>query len=209
MPAGFLPAGFLPAGFFAAAFGNGAFAAAFAGFFAVFFAVGVFRDACAGRLLAPCPEGVDTAQEVTERGKQSKKAAFRACLGSAAEPVSYAYSQVWSIQRGRRINAGAVQGKFALRVAPATPPGESVALSHDAAGLLSVRRGGGALKPRHPGSKLYAAAAMRRNGSFQSLHSAQCVYTQSHAYTVKISTTYSYLYNKLSLCLFMKQNRYL
>ena len=63
-------------------------------------AAGVFRDACAGRLLAPCPASVDTSQEVMERTKQSKKAAFKACLGSASEPVSYAYSQVWSIQKG-------------------------------------------------------------------------------------------------------------
>ena len=57
--------------------------------------------------------------------------------------MSYAYSQVWSIQRGRRIDAGQVQGKFALREAPTTPASEASGLSHDAAGLLSVRRGGG------------------------------------------------------------------
>ena len=35
--------------------------------------------------------------------------------------------QVWSIQRGRRINAGAVQGKFAQRIPPATPRDEAAA----------------------------------------------------------------------------------
>jgi len=47
------------------------------------------------------------------------------------------------VQKGKRIGAGAVQGKFVMRVPPTTPPTESAGLSHDAAGLLSVRRGGG------------------------------------------------------------------
>jgi cyclophilin family peptidyl-prolyl cis-trans isomerase len=106
-------------------------------------AVAAFKSACAGKLDVPCPTDVDTTEELTERGKQSKKAALKACLGSASEPLSYSYSQVWSIQRGKRIGAGAVQGKFALRKAPVTPLSESVVLTHDAAGLLSVRRGGG------------------------------------------------------------------
>jgi cyclophilin family peptidyl-prolyl cis-trans isomerase len=135
-------------------------------------AVTAFRAACAGQLYAPCPEEADISGEVMERGKQSKKAALRSCFGSASEPVSYAFSQVWSyallealqpclsaprrlltrhysrparrrIQKGKRIGAGAVQGKFAMRVAPTTPSSESGSLSHDAAGLLSVKRGGG------------------------------------------------------------------
>ena len=106
-------------------------------------AVAIFRAACAGQLASPCPTEVDTSTEVMERSKQSKKAALKACLGYEAEPVTYAYSQVWSIQRGRRVDAGAVQGKFAMRVAPVTPRTEAAALTHDAAGLLSVRRGGG------------------------------------------------------------------
>lgn len=106
-------------------------------------AVTAFRAACAGQLYVPCPEEADISGEVMERGKQSKKAALRSCFGSASEPVSYAFSQVWSIQKGKRIGAGAVQGKFAMRVAPTTPSSESGSLSHDAAGLLSVKRGGG------------------------------------------------------------------
>ena len=105
--------------------------------------VNIFKGLCAGALAAPCPVDVDMSAEVMERGKQSKKAALRACVGSEDTPVGYAYSTVWSIQRGKRIDAGAVQGKFALRVAPTTSLSESAALSHDAAGLLSVRRGGG------------------------------------------------------------------
>ena len=106
-------------------------------------AVRTFRQLCAGTLQAPCPVDVDLSSEVMERTKQAKKAALRACQGAEGTPVSYAYSQVWSIQRGRRIDAGQVQGKFALREAPTTPASEASGLSHDAAGLLSVRRGGG------------------------------------------------------------------
>ena len=47
------------------------------------------------------------------------------------------------MQKGKRIGAGAVQGKFVMRVAPTTSLTESLSLSHDSAGLLSVRRGGG------------------------------------------------------------------
>ena len=106
-------------------------------------AVGDFKQLCAGELRVPCPADVDLSQEVMERGKQSKKASLKGCLGSEALPVTYAYSQIWSVQKGKRIGAGAVQGKFVMRMAPTTPLTESATLSHDAAGLLSVRRGGG------------------------------------------------------------------
>ena len=106
--------------------------------------VETFKKAAASQLDVKCPASVDLSDEIMERGKQSKKAALKGCLGNEFEPVSYAYSQIWSIEGGKRINAGAVQGKFALRLAPTAPTSESASLSHDAPGLLSVRRGGGA-----------------------------------------------------------------
>ena len=106
-------------------------------------AVSTFKEACSGTLVLPCPSDVDVSDAVMERSKQSKKATLKACLGSENEPVSYAYSQVWAVQRGKRINAGAVQGKFAMRVAPTYALSEAAGLSHDASGLLSVKRGGG------------------------------------------------------------------
>mmetsp|Transcript_28063 Transcript_28063/g.78263 ORF Transcript_28063/g.78263 Transcript_28063/m.78263 type:complete len:145 (+) Transcript_28063:500-934(+) len=51
-------------------------------------------------------------------------------------------TQVWRITP-RRIDAGQVRGKWAGRVAPAHPSTEAATLRHDAAGLLSVKRGGG------------------------------------------------------------------
>ena len=106
-------------------------------------AVSIFKQLCAGELPASCPTEIDLSQEVMERTKQSKKASLRGCQGSESLRVTYAYSQVWSVQKGKRIGAGALQGKFVMRVPPTTPLTESSALSHDAAGLLSVRRGGG------------------------------------------------------------------
>ena len=106
-------------------------------------AVANFKQLCAGELQAPCPPDVDLSQELIERTKQSKKASLRGCKGSESVPVTYAYSSVWSVQKGKRIGAGALQGKFAMRVPPTTSGTESTGLSHDAAGLLSVRRGGG------------------------------------------------------------------
>ena len=106
-------------------------------------AVSAFKALCAGKLAAPCPSTLDLSTEIMERTKQSKKAQYRACVGSESIPVDYTYSSVWSVQQGKRIDAGQVQGKFALRIPPEFARTESAAISHDAAGLLSVRRGGG------------------------------------------------------------------
>lgn len=103
----------------------------------------IFKLLCSSGLQTPCPTDVDLKDELMERTKQAKKAAYKGCLASETVPITYAYSTIWSIQSGKRIDCGAVQGKFALRVPPATPFTESSSLSHDAPGLLSVRRGGG------------------------------------------------------------------
>jgi hypothetical protein len=59
-----------------------------------------------------------------------------------AYPRLHAPHQVWRITP-RRIDAGQVRGKWAGRVPPSHPSTESASLSHDARGLVSVRRGGG------------------------------------------------------------------
>ncbi len=104
--------------------------------------VRIFGDLAGGALRATCAPS-DDEEAITERAQLARRSAYRACLGGEAEPVTYAYSQVWRILRGRRVDAGQVQGKFAMRTAPTAPADESSRLSHDAPGLLSVRRGGG------------------------------------------------------------------
>lgn len=101
-----------------------------------------FKQLAAGTLNVPCKEMPDD-PEVMQRSELARKAAYKTCEGAAATPVGYGYSQVWRILSGRRVDAGAVQGKFALRQAPKTPIQEAAGLLHDRAGLLSVRRGGG------------------------------------------------------------------
>lgn len=105
--------------------------------------VAAFLATARGALSAKCKEPIGVEDELMARGKLAKKGTYKSCVAVEDEPVTYAYSQVWSIQRGRRVDAGALQGKFALREAPITPPAEGAGLAHDAAGLLSVRRGGG------------------------------------------------------------------
>ena len=106
--------------------------------------VAAFKQLVAGSYSAPCTEDTDdgSAMEM-ERSKSSRKAQYKQCRAGESEPVAYAGSTVWRIVQGSRIDAGAVRGKWALRRPPMTPAGESTTLSHDAAGLLSVRRGGG------------------------------------------------------------------
>ena len=74
---------------------------------------------------------------------RSTLAVWKQCVASQAEPATYDGSQIWRVIQGRRVDAGAVRGKFALRDPPPTPPTEGAALKHSEAGLLSVRRGGG------------------------------------------------------------------
>jgi cyclophilin family peptidyl-prolyl cis-trans isomerase len=105
--------------------------------------VAAFKALCGGDYLAPCEQPADQEDALTQKGKALRRSIFKACLGSEAEPVSYAFSQVWRVLRDRRVDCGQVQGKFSMRRAPSTPLDESACLLHDAPGLLSVRRGGG------------------------------------------------------------------
>lgn len=107
--------------------------------------VAAFKQLVAGSYMAPCTQEDEDdggAMEM-ERSKSSRKAQYKQCRAGEGEPVAYAGSGVWRIVSGSRIDAGALRGKWALRRPPMTPADESSTLSHDAAGLLSVRRGGG------------------------------------------------------------------
>jgi len=105
-------------------------------------AVGTFKELASSTLRVPCQDLPDD-PEMIARQELSRRNAYKTCEGAVSEPVTYRYSQVWRVLDGRRVDGGAVQGKFALRKPPSTPTTEASSLSHDAAGLLSVRRGGG------------------------------------------------------------------
>jgi len=106
-------------------------------------ATSAFSQLAAGQLEAPC--ATDGSEgELFQRGALTKKSVGRACLAEEAKPVSYSGSQVWRIVKGKRVDFGQVQGKFAQRVPPISPPSEARGLQHDASGLLSVPKSGGA-----------------------------------------------------------------
>ena len=58
--------------------------------------VAAFKAAATGTLNVPCKELTDEAlgEEMTDRGRLSKKKAYSLCEGAASLPVSLAYSQV-------------------------------------------------------------------------------------------------------------------
>jgi cyclophilin family peptidyl-prolyl cis-trans isomerase len=102
----------------------------------------VFSSLAAGTLKAPCQLD-NSGTENLARSALTKKSVYRACLAGAEEPVSYDNSLVWRILKDRRVDFGQVAGRYAYRIAPATPASESAALSHDRAGLISVPKQGG------------------------------------------------------------------
>jgi len=105
-------------------------------------AVERFKALATGTLSAPCEDQMEASEaEALARSALTKRSVYRQCLAAEAEPVSYGGSLVWRIT-GRRIDAGQVRGKYAGRVPPPIPPSEGAGLSHDAAGLVSVRRTG-------------------------------------------------------------------
>ena len=75
--------------------------------------VETFKKAAASQLDVKCPASVDLSDEIMERSGclGTKAVQLKGCLGNEFEPVSYAYSQIWSIEGGKRINAGAVRRK--------------------------------------------------------------------------------------------------
>lgn len=105
--------------------------------------VEVFKRLATGKLIVGCSEPPEAEANSVQRATLSTKSVYKQCVGSESVPVTYSGSLVWRIVQGKRVDAGQVKGIFALRQAPQTSLSESPRLKHDAAGLLSVRRGGG------------------------------------------------------------------
>lgn len=73
---------------------------------------------------------------------------YNACVAAVDEGVTYDSSAVWRVDRDKRVDAGAVQGRFTAREFPdfrgnddGNAAASSSRLTHDAPGVVSVRRG--------------------------------------------------------------------
>ena len=108
-------------------------------------AVGVFLDLARGELRAPCAEADESGPYRIAAGKRRVE---RECRSLGGLGVSYVGSQVWRIVRGKRVDFGRVSSDFAARVPPTTAAsdGAESGLRHDAPGVVSMRRGGGAFE---------------------------------------------------------------
>ena len=108
-------------------------------------AVGVFLDLARGELRAPCAEADESGPYRIAAGKRRVE---RECRSLGGLGVSYVGSAVWRIVRGKRVDFGRVSSDFAARVPPTTAAsdGAESGLRHDAPGVVSMRRGGGAFE---------------------------------------------------------------
>ena len=80
-----------------------------------------------------------TRDSLTQRGGATKRSVYRACTESSETPVTYERSLVYRVIKGGRIDLGQVQGKFSRRIPPTWEAQGTSGLSHDEAGLVSVR----------------------------------------------------------------------
>ena len=82
-----------------------------------------FKALCAGTLAVPC-EPEPTFDAMTMERLRARLSPVEAVRRPQAEPATYDGSQIWRVIQGRRVDAGAVRGKYALRDLPPTPPSE-------------------------------------------------------------------------------------
>lgn len=96
-------------------------------------------------LPAPCRP---RAQRSLQKEQLESNVLYYRCMDGEAEGVTLRYGTVWRIRKDEGIDVGAVTGKFVAREYPTYTEEENdeenssyIAYSHDAAGLVSVRRG--------------------------------------------------------------------
>jgi cyclophilin family peptidyl-prolyl cis-trans isomerase len=91
-------------------------------------------------LAAPCRP---RAQRSFQKDQLEANKVYNSCMDGEREGVSLRYSTVWRIRKDEGIDVGAVTGKYVAREYPTYTEEEEyfVPLSHDTAGLVSVRRG--------------------------------------------------------------------
>ena len=102
----------------------------------------LFRELFAGTLAAECQEM--SLEAATQRELLQKKQPFKQCKAAEDKPVNLEDSQVWRILADERIDFGRLKGKFLLREAPEIQ--EANTLTHDRAGVVSAKKGGGAFE---------------------------------------------------------------
>uniref|UniRef100_A0A7S2UKN4 PPIase cyclophilin-type domain-containing protein n=1 Tax=Attheya septentrionalis TaxID=420275 RepID=A0A7S2UKN4_9STRA len=85
----------------------------------------------------PC-KPPDTTRLLEKERLESKKV-YKSCVEGEDNGVTYDMSAVWRIDANRRIDVGSVTGKFVSRYPPNFESSSS--LTHDAPGVVSVRRG--------------------------------------------------------------------
>jgi len=99
----------------------------------------MFKELFAGSLAAPCKDvNFDAA---IQREMLQKKQPVKQCKAAESKPVDLIDSTIWRIIENERIDFGRLKGKFMLRQAPSAS--DSNALTHDRAGVVSTKKGGG------------------------------------------------------------------
>lgn len=99
----------------------------------------MFKDLFAGALKSKCKDvNFDAA---IQREMLQKKQPVKQCKAAESKPVDLVDSTVWRIIQNERIDFGRLKGKFMLRQAAENT--DENTLSHDRAGVVSTRKGGG------------------------------------------------------------------
>jgi cyclophilin family peptidyl-prolyl cis-trans isomerase len=89
----------------------------------------------------PTPCKPPDTSRVLEKERLESKKVYKSCLEADDSGVTYDMSAVWRIDANRRIDLGSVTGKFVSRYPPNFESSSSSSLTHDAPGVVSVRRG--------------------------------------------------------------------
>mmetsp|Transcript_13528 Transcript_13528/g.29410 ORF Transcript_13528/g.29410 Transcript_13528/m.29410 type:complete len:341 (-) Transcript_13528:200-1222(-) len=83
---------------------------------------------------------LDTSRTLQKEQLEANKV-YNSCLDTEdSVGVNYDYSSVWRVIKDERVDVGAVSGKYIARESPTFEDAQS-GLTHDAAGVVSVRRG--------------------------------------------------------------------
>lgn len=115
-------------------------------------------------LPAPCRP---RAERTLQKEQLEANKVYKNCLEGQAQGVSLRYSTIWRIVPNERIDVGAVTGKFVAREYPTWQETNlSPALTHDAPGVISVRRGndGGFGFTIYPGDGSSSSSSSRSAG---------------------------------------------